>query len=84
MPHEIAVIVRSEAQLPGAQRAVELAGVNHKLLDSTTDAATGHYSICTMPLAKGLEFRSVAVMACDDEIVPLQERIETVGGDADI
>jgi phenol 2-monooxygenase len=29
-------------------------------------------------LAKGLEFRAVAVMACDDEIIPLQERIETV------
>jgi superfamily I DNA/RNA helicase len=37
-----------------------------------------------MHLAKGLEFRPVAVMACDDEIVPLQERIETVGDDADL
>jgi hypothetical protein len=26
----------------------------------------------------------VAVMACDDEIIPLQERIETVGDDADL
>lgn len=84
VPHEIAVIVRSEATPPGQQRAVELAGVNYKLLDGTTDAATGHVSICTMPLAKGLEFCSLAVMACDDEIVPLQERIETVGDDADL
>jgi mRNA-degrading endonuclease RelE of RelBE toxin-antitoxin system len=84
VPHEIAVIVRSEAQLPRAQRAVELAGAPHKILDGTTDTATGHVSICTMPVAKGLEFRSVAVMACDDEIVPLQERIETVGDDADL
>ena len=37
-----------------------------------------------MHLAKGLEFRSVVVMACDDEIIPLQERIETVGDDADL
>jgi superfamily I DNA/RNA helicase len=29
-----------------------------------------------MHLAKGLEFRTVAVMACDDEVIPLQERIE--------
>ena len=36
-----------------------------------------------MHLAKGLEFRAVVVMACDDEIIPLQERIETVGDDAD-
>ena len=33
---------------------------------------------------KGLEFRAVVVMACDDEVIPLQERIETVGDDADL
>jgi superfamily I DNA/RNA helicase len=37
-----------------------------------------------MHLAKGLEFRAVAVMACDDEIIPLQGRIEAVGDDADL
>ena len=35
-------------------------------------------------LAKGLEFRAVVVMACDDEIIPLQERIQTVGDDSDL
>ncbi len=30
-----------------------------------------------MHLAKGLEFRVVVVMACDDEVIPLQLRIET-------
>ena len=37
-----------------------------------------------MHLGKGLEFRAVAAMACDDEIIPLQQRIETVGDDADL
>ena len=37
-----------------------------------------------MHLAKGLEFRAVAVMACDDEIIPSQQRIETVADDADL
>ena len=37
-----------------------------------------------MHLAKGLEFRAVVVMACDDEVIPLQERIEAVGDDADL
>ena len=37
-----------------------------------------------MHLAKSLEFRAVAVMACDDEVLPLQERIEAVGDDADL
>ena len=37
-----------------------------------------------MHLSKGLEFRAVVVMACDDEVVPLQERIETVADEADL
>jgi superfamily I DNA/RNA helicase len=35
-------------------------------------------------LANGPEFRAVAVMACDDEVIPLQARIETVVDDADL
>ncbi len=37
-----------------------------------------------MHLAKGLVFRAVAVMARDDEIIPLRERIEAVSDDADL
>ena len=48
------------------------------------ELAANPISISTMHLAKGLEFRAVAVMACDDEVIPLQERIETVADDADL
>ena len=37
-----------------------------------------------MHLAKGLEFRVVVVMACDDEVVPLQSRIEDIADEADL
>jgi len=37
-----------------------------------------------MQLAKALEFRAVAAMACDDEVIPLQERIEAIGDEADL
>ena len=55
-----------------------------KILDEHVETPSGHLSLCTMHLAKGLEFRAVAVMACDDEIIPSQERIQTVGDDADL
>ena len=84
LPHEIGVFVRSQAQLERAQAAVEAAGVPFKILDEHVETLSGHVSICTMHLAKGLEFRAVAVMACDDEVIPLQERVETVGDDADL
>jgi superfamily I DNA/RNA helicase len=83
-PHEIGVCVRSGAQLGRAQGAVKESGTPFKTLDEHVEMVSGHASIGTMPLAKGLEFRAVVVMACDDEIVPLQERIETVGDEADL
>lgn len=37
-----------------------------------------------MHLAKGLEFRTVVVMACDDEVIPSQARIASVTDEADL
>lgn len=84
LPHEFGVFVRSAAQLDRAQAAIENAGMAFNILDEHVATTSGHISISTMHLAKGLEFRAVVVMACDDEIIPLQERIETVGDDADL
>ena len=84
LPHEAGVFVRSEAELDRACTAVGHAGLTYKVLDEDVEATSGHVSISTMHLAKGLEFRAVVVMACDDEVIPLQERIETVADDADL
>ena len=83
-PHEFGVFVRSVVELYRARLAVQLSGLSFKVLDENVETTSGHVSISTMHLAKGLEFRAVVVMACDDEIIPLQERIETVGDDADL
>jgi mRNA-degrading endonuclease RelE of RelBE toxin-antitoxin system len=84
LPHEIGVFVRSEAQLDRARMAVKNAGLASVVLDDHVETIRNHVAIGTMHLAKGLEFRAVAVMACDDEVVPLQERIEAVGDSADL
>jgi superfamily I DNA/RNA helicase len=84
LPHEFGVFVRSSAQLDRARAAVKHASMPFKILDEMVETTGGQVSISTMHLAKGLEFRAVVVMACDDEIIPLQERIESVGDDADL
>jgi superfamily I DNA/RNA helicase len=84
VPHEIGVFVRSGAELDRARAAVEGAKLRYKVLDDNVETSSGRASISTMHLAKGLEFRTVVVMACDDEVIPLQERIETVADDADL
>ncbi|MEX0684306.1 MAG: 3'-5' exonuclease [Dehalococcoidia bacterium] len=83
-PHEFGVFVRSPAQLDRARAAIEEVGLPFTVLDERVETTGGRLSIGTMHLAKGLEFRAVVVMACDDEIIPLQERIETVTDDADL
>lgn len=82
--HEIAVIVRSDSEIQRATAALDAAKVAYVILDERLQTQSGRASVCTMHLAKGLEFRSVAVIACDDEIVPLQERIESVADDSDL
>jgi len=83
-PHEIGIFTRSTSELPRAQAAADKANLAYRILDDKLRSTDGAASIGTMHLAKGLEFRAVAVMGCDDEILPLQERIENVGDDADL
>ncbi len=84
LPHEFGVFVRTQDQFPRAHAAIDRAGLTSKTLDDHVETASGKVSIGTMHPAKGLEFRAVVVLACDDEIVPLQSRIETVGDEADL
>ncbi len=83
-PHEIGVFVRSNREFRRARNAVKQAGVPAIELTDRIEVMPGRVAIGTMHLAKGLEFRAVAVMACDDEVIPLQERIETVADEADL
>lgn len=83
-PHELGVFVRSVRQLDRARKAVNLAGLKSVELDDSCESKADHVSVCTMHLAKGLEFRAVVVMACDDEVIPLQERIEEVTDTSDL
>jgi superfamily I DNA/RNA helicase len=83
-PHEIGVFVRSSRELRRARALVKRAGLSAIELSDKIEITPGKLSIGTMHLAKGLEFRAVAVMACDDEIIPSQECIENVADDADL
>ena len=83
-PHEIGVFVRSSDHVSRATAAVKAAGLSARVLDDRVEVRHGAVHVATMHLAKGLEFRVVAVMACDDEVLPLQSRIEGVGDDGDL
>ena len=83
-PQEIGIFVRSDEEIARAKDIAELAGLGSRVLDDKTAAASGAVTISTMHLAKGLEFRYVAVVACDDEVIPSQRRIEEITDQADL
>jgi superfamily I DNA/RNA helicase/mRNA-degrading endonuclease RelE of RelBE toxin-antitoxin system len=83
-PGEMAVFVRSAMELPRARAAVAAAGLSTSVLDEGLKTVRDRVAVGTMHLSKGLEFRAVAVMACDDEVLPLQGRIEAVTDQADL
>lgn len=83
-PDEIGVFVREISQLDRAIAGVNQSGAISIELEGQAVPTQGCVQVRTMHQAKGLEFRAVAVMACDDEILPLQERIESVSDESDL
>ena len=77
-PEEIALFVRSENELERARGAIATAGLSACELDERLRTQEGHITLSTMHLAKGLEFRAVAVLAIDEDVIPAANRIEAV------
>ncbi len=81
---EMAVFVRSDAEAPRACAAAKAARLAHCVLGDNMKPQRDTVAVARMHQSKGLEFRAVAVMACDDEVVPLQLRIESVTDEGDL
>jgi hypothetical protein len=83
-PGEIGVFVRTAEQLGRARSCAETAGYEPKELAEHNIEQATTVSIGTMHLAKGLEFKAVAVIGCDDEVLPLQSRVQTVADETEL
>lgn len=67
-----------------ARAAVAAAGGEPFELTGQADAPAGQVAIGTMHGAKGLEFKAVAVMACDEDVLPLPNRMEEVADETEL
>ena len=72
LPGEIGLFVRTPELVARARSAI-------RGLDGAEGIATS-----PMSLAKGLEFRAVAVMACDEGVLPLDERVADAADEAEL
>ena len=78
-PGEIGIFVRSDDEVSRAEAVAKILDMPFSVLDESKDTRAEMVTISTMHLAKGLKFRYVVIMACDDELViPSQSRIEEV------
>lgn len=82
-PNEAGIFVRSESELRRATRVAKAAGLKPVLLQGDAIAGEPGVAVGTMHLAKGLEFRAVAVIACDAEVIPSRERMALMAEDSD-
>jgi AAA domain/UvrD-like helicase C-terminal domain len=70
--HEIGLFVRTPQLVVRARAAIDgLVGANEMVT-------------AQMSLAKGLEFRAVVVMACDEGVLPLDERVADAADEAEL
>ena len=81
-PSEIAVLVRSEALLDAARQAVAGADLHSGPLHR--EAGSDGVAVGLMHDAKGLEFRAVAVMACDEDVLPDPDRVAAASDEAEL
>jgi hypothetical protein len=72
LPNEIGVFVRSAEHIWRARAAVEASEIGDGVI------------ISVMHLAKGLEFRAVVVMACDQDVLPLESRIVEAADESEL
>jgi superfamily I DNA/RNA helicase len=69
---EIGVFVRAPRLVGRARTAVDLAGLD------------GEPTVSVMQLAKGLEFKAVIAMCCDEGVLPLDERVSDAADEAEL
>ena len=71
-PREIGIFVRTPELVSRARQAIDQ-------VESSADIST-----VPMHLAKGLKFRAVVVMACDEGVLPLDERVADAADEAEL
>ncbi len=83
-PHEIAIFVRTSDQLDRASATVKTAALKSARIGTSMEVDEGYVGIGIMHAAKGLEFRAAAVIACDDDVIPLESRLMQIADDSDL
>ena len=83
-PREIGVFVRDYSELIHAENALKKTTLPFEILKSTDLKLTSKVTLTTMHLAKGLEFKAVVIMACEEDIIPSAKRMKAVTDETEL
>lgn len=79
-PGEIGIFFRDESQIGHVGQIVELAGLKATDLSKSGEAdftfVSDQVCVGTMHFAKGLEFRAVMIVGCNDDMLPFEARVD--------
>jgi superfamily I DNA/RNA helicase len=83
-PEEIGVFTRTRERLGHAREVVKAAECEPFELNLHKEGPEGSVRIGVMHLAKGLEFKAVAIIGCDEDQLPLKSRMDAVADEVEL
>ena len=82
-PHEIIVLSPHNSALNAASNALNAAGIKCWKLDSSANYLSGEVGLAVVRRVKGLEYRSVAIIGCDEDQFPNENKMNELGDGSD-
>jgi mRNA-degrading endonuclease RelE of RelBE toxin-antitoxin system len=83
-PQQIAIFVRSPELLPRARAIADAASLPFRTVAAQKPDDDALAVVGIMHMAKGLEFRAVLIIACDEGALPLATRVEDVADEFEL
>ena len=84
IPRDFGIFVRSEAEIPRAEAALQLAELPYERLQPSAMRPGSKATLSAILLAKGLEFRAVIVIACAEAVIHYADRMQALADDSDL
>ena len=82
-PHEIIVLSPQNLALSAASNSLNTAGVSCWKLDASANYLSGEVGLAAVRRVKGLEYRSVAIIGCDEDQFPNANKMNELGDGSD-
>lgn len=82
-PHEIVVLTPSDLAMSAASAGITAINIKNWKLDASANYLNGEVGLAAVRRVKGLEYRSVAIIGCDEDQFPNEKKLNELGDGSD-